>query len=107
MNEQELKELLSPLISDVAWLIIVAVVVMSFKNAVGKLVEGLFFFFGDDYNVDDIVYIHGEKKAKIIRQGIFKTTFYIYKVNRNLTVPNTKLPTMMIEKVLPKKEEEE
>lgn len=71
------------------------------KDSVAKLVSGILFFLGRDYNVDDIVYIKGVKKARILRVGIVRTTFYMHATNRKLTVYNTKLGDLMIEKELP------
>ena len=59
------------------------------------------FFIGNDYNADDIVYIRGEKKARITRHGLTKTVFYIYDTERKLIIRNDQLPSLMLEKSLP------
>ena len=59
------------------------------------------FFIGNDYNADDVVYIRGEKKARIIRHGLTKTVFYIYDTDRKLIIRNDQLPNLMLEKSLP------
>ena len=56
---------------------------------------------GSDFDVDDIVYINGVKKARIVRQGIYKTTFYLYDHQRKFVVPNDRLWLLNIEKELP------
>jgi hypothetical protein len=63
---------------------------------------GIQFLWGNDFNVDDIVYINGNKKARIVRQGIFKTTFYLYEHDRKFIVPNDRIWTLNLEKELPK-----
>jgi hypothetical protein len=59
------------------------------------------FFIGGDFNADDIVYIRGEKKARIIRHGLTKTVFYIYDTERKLIIKNDQLKNLMLEKALP------
>ena len=57
--------------------------------------------FGDDYNVDDIVYIGGKTKARITRISTTKTVFHIIDTDRKLIIPNTSLYGLKCEKVLP------
>ena len=59
------------------------------------------FFMGHDFDVDDVVWIKGRKKARIVRQTIFKTTFYVYDHERKFIVPNNRLWSLEIEKDLP------
>ena len=56
---------------------------------------------GSDFNPDDIVYIGGEKKARIVRQTPTKTVFHLLETDRKLIVPNTGLYGLRVEKVLP------
>ena len=76
-----------------------------FKNVVSNVLDGLLFMFGHDFDVDDIVYIGGEKKARIIRQTPTKTVFHLIETDRKLIVPNTALYNLRIEKVLPSSNE--
>jgi small-conductance mechanosensitive channel len=71
-----------------------------FKGAIENFVSGLMFYYGNDYNVDDVVYIGGSKKARIVRQTFTKTIFYL-DTSRRLIVQNRALNTLGIEKVLP------
>jgi hypothetical protein len=73
-----------------------------FKNTIESIFYGIKFFIGNDYNVDDIVYVNN-KKCRIIRQSIFKTTFYIIESYRKFMVSNNKLDNYLIEKELIKK----
>ena len=66
-----------------------------------KLFFDNLFFIGSDYQLDDVVYIDGTKKVRITRQGITKTTFYVYDTKRKLIIRNDKLPHLMLEKSLP------
>jgi hypothetical protein len=95
-----LKQSLDSTISNYFWWIIIAASAFFFKNLVESIVTGLTFYYGRDYNVDDEVILPGNRKARIVRQTITKTTFYIYEGNRRLVVPNRDLPSLRIETVL-------
>jgi len=73
-----------------------------FKTLLENAIYGALFLAGNDFNADDIVYIYGEKKARIVRLTMFKTVFYIYDSNRKLIVPNRMLYSLKCEKCLPK-----
>ena len=97
----QLEKIVSTIIGDFGWLMIAAIFALTFKNIIQRIVEGIMFFFGGDYKVDDIVYIGGTKKVRITRQGLTKTTFYVYDTKRKLIIRNDKLPHLMLEKILP------
>lgn len=73
-----MKEIIQQYIADWGWLTIAAIVTFAFKDAVQNFVIGIQFLWGNDFNVDDVVWINGNKKARIVRQNIWKTTFYVY-----------------------------
>jgi small-conductance mechanosensitive channel len=83
-----------------AW-VIAALVALAAKDTISKFWSGIRFLMGTDFDVDDIVYINGSKKARIVRQGIYKTTFYLYDHQRKFIVPNDRLWLLNIEKELP------
>jgi hypothetical protein len=89
------------------WLIAVAIGSVAFKDTVGKFWQGIMFLIGNDFNVDDIVWINGVKKARIVRQSIYKTTFYLYDHHRKFVVPNDRIWLLNIEKKLPTESTEE
>jgi len=89
------------MIGHYGWMFIAAFAVLLFKNVVSNVLDGLLFMVGHDFDVDDIVYIGGEKKARIIRQTPTKTVFHLIDTDRKLVVPNTALYSLKIEKVLP------
>ena len=99
---ESVKELISQLIAEWGWAIAVALLTIAMKDALSKLWLGVQFMWGDDFDVDDIVYINGNKKARIVRQNIWKTTFYLYDHDRKFIVPNDRIWTLNIEKELPK-----
>ena len=84
-----------------AWVIGV-LLAFAVKDSITQLWSGFRFLMGTDFDVDDIVYLNGNKKARIVRQGIYKTTFYLYDHERKFIVPNNRLWSLNIEKQLPK-----
>ena len=104
-NPQQIIETTETIITDMighyGWMFIAAFGLLLFKNVVSNVLDGLMFMFGHDFDVDDIVYIGGEKKARIIRQTPTKTVFHLIETDRKLVVPNTALYSLKIEKVLP------
>jgi len=99
--ETQLEHIVSTTLGQFGWLIIVAIFALTFKNTIQRIVEGIMFFFGGDYKVDDIVYVGGTKKVRISRKGLTKTTFYVYDTKRKLIIRNDRLPYLMLEKSLP------
>ena len=89
------------MIGHYGWMFIAAFALLLFKNLVSNVLDGLLFMVGHDFDVDDIVYIGGEKRARIIRQTPTKTVFHLLDTDRKLVVPNTALYSLKIEKVLP------
>jgi len=99
-----MKELIGQYIAEWGWLTALAIITFTFKDLVSNFVIGAQFLLGNDYNIDDIVYIRGAKKARIVRQNIWKTTFYVYGHDRKFIVPNNMLWRLEIEKEIPKSE---
>lgn len=96
-----MRELISQYIGEWGWLIVVAAVGLTLKDTIRNLLIGLQFLWGSDFNIDDIVYINGNKRARIVRQNIWKTTFYVYDHNRKFVVPNSMVWRLHLEKDLP------
>lgn len=86
--------------------ILTALLGFIFKDTIQNFFIGIQFLWGHDFDVDDIVYIKGVKKARIVRQNIWKTTFYVYPHDRKFVVPNSMLWKLEIEKELPQIEED-
>lgn len=98
---QTTETIITDIIGHYGWMFLAAFAVLLFKNVVSNVLDGLLFMVGHDFDVDDIVYIGGEKKARIIRQTPTKTVFHLIETDRKLVVPNTALYSLKIEKVLP------
>ena len=99
--EHEIKEVVTYFLGSYGWMFLAMFGALTFKNIIQRFCEGVMFFLGNDYNADDIVYIRGEKKARITRHGLTKTVFYLYDTDRKLIIRNDQLPSLMLEKSLP------
>jgi len=94
-----MEELFKKLIGEYGWLLVSGFFLIFFKGFMENLYYGLRFFLGSDFSVDDIVYVN-DKKCRIARQSIFKTTFYIIEEDKKFHIPNNRLQFMIIEKDL-------
>ena len=105
--EEQIQNQVSLLIGKYGWLFLVGVVTLLFRSTIEKFVAGLMIFMGNDYNEDDVVEVDG-KPGRIVRCGIWSTTFFTYDVRdgiivggAKLVIQNDKLKDLKIEKPLP------
>ena len=105
--EEQVQGMVSELIGKYGWLFLIGVLTLLFRSTIEKFVSGLFIFMGNDYNEDDVVEVDG-KPGRIVRCGIWSTTFFTYDVRdgiivggSKLVVQNDKLKDLKIEKPLP------
>ena len=96
----------SLILGEYGWLFIVGILTLLFRSTIEKLVAGLMIFMGNDYNEDDVVEVDG-KPGRIVRVGIWSTTFFTYDVRdgiivggAKLVIQNDKLKDIKIEKPL-------
>ena len=106
--EDAIQNQVSFLIGKYGWLFIVGVVTLLFRGTIEKFVSGMFVFMGNDYNEDDVVEVDG-RPGRIVRCGIWTTTFFLYDVvdgiivgGSKLVIQNDKLKDLKIEKPLSK-----
>tara|TARA_B110001454_G_C12311285_1_gene263818 strand:- start:9 stop:398 length:390 start_codon:yes stop_codon:yes gene_type:complete len=99
--------MVSEMLGKYGWLFIVGVLTLLFRQTIEKLVAGYMIFKGNDYNEDDVVEVDG-KPGRIVRVGVWSTTFFTYDVRdgiivggAKLVVQNDKLKDIKIEKPLP------
>lgn len=102
-----MEDIIAQYIGKWGWLTIAALAGLAFKDAIANMFSGMKFLMGSDFNIDDVVWIKGTKKARIVRQTIWKTTFYVYGHGRKFVVPNNSLWSLQIEKDLPNAEQYE
>ena len=105
--EEQIQNQVSLLLGEYGWLFLVGALTLLFRGTIEKFVSGLFIFMGNDYNEDDVVEVDG-KPGRIVRCGIWSTTFFTYYVREaiivggaKLVVQNDKLKDLKIEKPLP------
>jgi hypothetical protein len=101
MTPDQVQSMIQELMGSYGWWLIATAILFFFKGAVENFVSGITFYYGNDYNVDDIVYIGGNKKARIVRQTFTKTVFYLIENNRRMVVSNRQLDGLRCETVLP------
>ncbi|MAJ22624.1 MAG: hypothetical protein CMI75_02430 [Candidatus Pelagibacter sp.] len=107
MMEEQVQSMVSEMLGKYGWLFLVGVLTLLFRSTIEKLVAGFMIFQGNDYNEDDVVEVDG-KPGRIVRVGIWSTTFFTYDVRdgiivggAKLVVQNDKLKDLKIEKPLP------
>jgi hypothetical protein len=105
--EEQVQGMVSEMIGKYGWLFLIGVLTLLFRSTIEKFVSGIFIFMGNDYNEDDVVEVDG-KPGRIVRCGIWSTTFFTYDVRdgiivggAKLVVQNDKLKDIKIEKPLP------
>ena len=105
--EEQIQSMVSEMLGKYGWLFLVGVMTLLFRSTIEKLVAGFMVFQGNDYNEDDVVEVDG-KPGRIVRVGIWSTTFFTYDVRdgiivggSKLVVQNDKLKDLKIEKPLP------
>jgi len=99
------EEIAKTYIGEYGWLLVVGFFAVLFKDVIHNAVEAFLVFVGNDYNSDDVVYVGtGEKPARIVRVGVWKTTFYMKSDgdwNVKMVVPNERLKELVIKMKLP------
>lgn len=100
MDQDAIRALVDVSMNTYFWWFVGASAALFFKNLLENFVWGLTFVFGRDYNVDDEVLIGGIRKARIVRQTVTKTVFYLYDNNTVLVIPNKELHSLRCEKKL-------
>ena len=95
------------LIGEYGWLFVTGIIALLFQSTIQEAVDGIMVFLGNDYHEDDVVEVDG-KPGRIVRCGIWSTTFFTYDVRdgiivggAKLVVQNDKLKDLKIEKPLP------
>ena len=105
--EELIQEQVTGLIGKYGWMFLAGVAVLLFRTTIETSVAGLMIFMGNDYNEDDVVEVDG-KPSRIVRVGMWSTTFFTYDVRdgiivggSKLVIQNDKLKDLKIEKPLP------
>ena len=110
MNEEEIQKQAEGLLGNWIWLLVTGVAFLLFKSTLEGITEGLKVFLGKDIKTDDVVILDG-RPARVIRVGIWKTTFFAYDIGTangkpfvkggtKLQIQNDKLKDHVIERPL-------
>ena len=102
-----MEPILQKVVGEYSWLLVSGIALLLFQNTIREAVDGIMVFLGNDYNEDDVVEVDG-KPGRIVRVGVWSTTFFTYDVRNGiivggskLVVQNDKLKDIKIEKPLP------
>ena len=109
--EEQLQHQVSYFIGKWGWMALAAFAAMMFRSTLEGMLESLKIFLGNDLNTDDVVHLNG-KPARVVRVGIFKTTFFVYNIGCakgkpfvkggvKMQIQNSVLKNHKIEKPLP------
>ena len=105
--EDLIQEQVTGIIGKYGWMFLAGAAVLLFRTTIETSVAGFMIFMGNDYNEDDVVEVDG-KPSRIVRVGMWSTTFFTYDVRdgiivggSKLVVQNVKLKDLKIEKPLP------
>tara|TARA_R110000824_G_scaffold95302_5_gene229258 strand:- start:2193 stop:2567 length:375 start_codon:yes stop_codon:yes gene_type:complete len=109
--EQELQKQAEGILGYIMYFLLSGIVLILAKSTLESMVESIKVFWGKDLNTDDVVILNG-RPARVVRVGMWKTTFFVYEVGtangkayvksgNKLQVQNDKLKDQVIEKPLP------
>ena len=106
-----MEEQITGLLGKNGWMFLAGSFVFLFKSTIESAVEGFKVFVGNDLNTDDVLVVDG-RPARVIRVGLWKTTFFFYTIKKNgehhidsgnkVSIQNDQLKTHLIEKPLKK-----
>ena len=109
--EQELQKQAEGILGYIVYFLLSGIVLILAKSTLESMVESIKVFWGKDLNTDDVVILNG-RPARVVRVGMWKTTFFVYEVGtangkpfvksgNKLQIQNDKLKEQVIEKPLP------
>ena len=101
---------LSHLVEQYIWYFVVGFALLFLKSSVTNALAGIAMFLGSNYDENMVCYIHTNgtrRPARITKTTLFSTSFYLYEITNDkveggtlLTVPNSELKTLRIERPL-------
>tara|TARA_R100000781_G_scaffold42793_2_gene29371 strand:+ start:3926 stop:4291 length:366 start_codon:yes stop_codon:yes gene_type:complete len=111
MNEEQMQQQAESMLGYIAYFVLSGVALLLVKSTIESLVESIKVFWGKDLNTDDVVILNG-RPARVVRVGVWKTTFFAYDIGMaegkpyvkggtKIQIQNDKLKDQIIEKPLP------
>ena len=106
-----MEEQVTYLLGRYGWMFLAGAALFLFKSTIESAIEGLKLMAGSSVNIDDVLIVN-DRPARVIRVGLWKTTFFFYTIKMNgkphidsgnkVSIPNEVLKTYIIEKPLKK-----
>lgn len=78
MNETQIEQFIG---GQVYWLLGLAGLFLV-RNLIEEVIAGVLTYLGNDYNMDDVV-LFDDLPARIIRVGLYKSIFFIYRIEND------------------------
>ena len=101
---------LSHLVEQYIWYFVVGFALLFLRDSVTNALAGIAMFLGSNYDENMVCYVHTNgtrRPARITKTTLFSTSFYLYEIKNDkveggtlLTVPNSELKTLRIERPL-------
>ena len=79
LTESPLAEEAMHLLGELWWVFIIICALLVFKETIKSFVTSIMVLRSGTYEVDQVVLLQGTP-ARIVRMGIWKTTFYVYRI---------------------------
>ena len=109
--EQELQEQAEGILGYIVYFVLSGIALLLLKSTMESMVESIKVFWGKELNSDDVVILNG-RPARVVRVGMWKTTFFAYDIGTangepyvkggtKIQIQNDKLKDQVIEKPLP------
>ena len=108
--EEQLQAQAEGILGYIVYFLLSGIVLILAKSTLESIVESIKVFWGKDLNTDDVVILNG-RPARVVRVGMWKTTFFAYDIGTangkpyvkggtKIQIQNDKLKEQMIEKPL-------
>ena len=109
--EEQLQAQAEGILGYIAYFLLSGMVLILAKSTLESIVDSIKVFWGKDLNTDDVVILNG-RPARVVRVGMWKTTFFVYEVGtangkpyvksgNKVQIQNTEVKHQIIEKPLP------
>ena len=108
--EAELQAQAESILGYIMYFLLSGIVLILAKSTLEIMVESIKVFWGKDLNTDDVIILNG-RPARVVRVGMWKTTFFAYDIGTangepyvkggtKIQIQNDKLKDQIIEKPL-------
>ena len=108
--DEQLQKQAEGILGYIAYFLLSGIVLILAKSTLESMVESIKVFWGKDLNTDDVVILNG-RPARVVRVGMWKTTFFCYDIGiangepyvkggTKIQIQNDKLKDQIIERPL-------